>query len=97
MGIKDGGYISDGVFFKVVALDEGGEEHTLVEELWAKREWKPVAADLSEFSGRHIRLKFITDVGPNDDSTADWASWGEPMIVAKEPVLRVHVGEQVPE
>jgi hypothetical protein len=91
IGIKDGGDVSDGVLFKVLALDDAGE-HRLVEEFWAKREWKEITADLSAFTGKKIRLKFVTDVGPNDNSIADWASWGEPRIVLKSPVLRIGAG-----
>ena len=90
IGIKDGGDVSDGVTFSVLVLDEG-KEYPLFEEHWAKREWKQVSADLSDFKGKTIRLKFIADVGPNDNSTADWASWGEPRVVLNEPVMRIEV------
>jgi len=91
IGIKDGGDVSDGVLFTMLALDDEGGERLLVKEHWAKREWKEVAADLSAFKGKTIRLKFIADVGPNDDSTADWASWGEPRVILKQPVMRIRV------
>ena len=93
IGIADGGNPSDGVVFQVVAIDEKGVEHELLKEHRAKREWKPVSAGLSAFKGQSIRLKFITDVGPNDDSSADWAAWGEPRIALKKPEMRISVGK----
>ena len=92
IGLKDGGDTSDGVVFQVLALDESGREYLLVRELWDKREWKAVSASLSAFSGRKIRLKLIADVGPHDNSSADWASWGEPRIVETTSVMRIEVG-----
>ena len=92
IGLKDGGDVSDGVLFSVSVLDGSGAEHPLIEEHWAKREWKGVSADLSAFRGRAIRLKFIADVGGDDNSNADWASWGEPRIVHKSAVMRIEVG-----
>jgi len=92
IGIKDGGDVSDGVLFKVIAIDEAGKEHPLVEQLWAERKWKEISANLSAFQGKKIRLKFIADVGPKDNSSADWASWGEPRITTKQPLMRVEVG-----
>lgn len=94
IGIKDGGDASDGVTFKVIALDESNAERVLLEESWAERKWKGVSADLSAFGGKSIRLKFIADVGPNDNSSADWASWGEPRITTRQPLMRVEVGKE---
>ncbi len=91
IGLKDGGNQSDGVFFRVLAIDEIGREHFLTEELWGKREWKPISASLSAFKGQRIHLKLIADVGPQDNSASDWASWGEPRIVEKNAVIRIEV------
>lgn len=91
IGIRDGGDQTDGVIFAVIAIDDVGNEHTLFKELWDRREWKDISADLSAFKGREVVLKFITDVGPNDNSTADWAAWGEPRIVTKLPFVRIQI------
>ena len=90
VGLKDGCNLTDGVTFSVFVLD--GEEHLVASEPWARCEWKQISADLSAFRGRTIRLKLAADGGPGDDSTADWASWGEPRIVLKHPVTRIEVG-----
>jgi len=55
-----------------------GEQHALFE--FPGPAGPAVAADL-------------TDVGPNDDSTADWAAWGEPRVVVTEPLFRIRMGE----
>lgn len=89
IGLKDGG-VTDGVTCSVFVLD--GEEHLVVSEHPTPREWKQISADLSAFRGRTIRLKLAADGGPGDDSTADWASWGEPRIVLKHSVTRIEVG-----
>jgi len=94
VGIKDGGDVSDGVVFSVLVLDAHGTQHTLLEQHWAKREWKELSADLSKFRGQTVRLKLVTDVGPSDNSVADWASWGEPRAIAKRPRLRVKLGDK---
>ncbi|MGB9620685.1 MAG: hypothetical protein ACPL7K_09755, partial [Armatimonadota bacterium] len=92
IGLRDGGNPSDGVVFTVLAIDDSGREQVLVNENWAKREWKEISAYLSSLRGKTIRLKFVTDVGPNDNSTADWACWGEPRIVTRDPVARIEAG-----
>ncbi len=94
IGIKDGGDPSDGVTFVVLAIDSQGKEHELIKEHWAERKWREVSADLSAFAGKSIRLKFITDCGPKDDTTADWAAWGEPRVTVREPVVKVVLGER---
>jgi hypothetical protein len=92
IGLEDGGDVSDGVLFSVSVLDGSGAEYPLIKAHWAKREWKGVSADLSAFRRRTIRLKFIADAGPDDNSSADRASWGEPRIVHKSAVMRIEVG-----
>ncbi|MFN3420332.1 MAG: hypothetical protein ACK40X_01225, partial [Armatimonadota bacterium] len=83
VGLMDGGYPSDGVMFIVEVVDENGQQHRLAELHGIQREWRELTADLTKFSGREIWLRLIADVGPNDNSTADWASWGEPRIERK--------------
>ncbi len=93
IGIRDGGDLSDGVLFKICLIDEAAKEQELFSELWAKRQWKEASIDLSAFKGRRVALKFITDVGPNDNSNSDWAAWGEPRILVKSPTVRFHISD----
>ncbi|HOX38565.1 MAG TPA: hypothetical protein PL033_11300 [Candidatus Brocadiia bacterium] len=84
MGMRDGLNPSDGVTFKVVALEDDGRETALFERHYKDVKWTPAEADLSAFAGKSVRLKLIADCGPNDDTTADHALWGEPAIRSKE-------------
>jgi len=85
VGLMDGGDPSDGALFVVEVLDEQGKLHRLAEKLGVQKKWRELVADLTEFAGKKVWLRLIADVGPNDNSTADWASWGEPRIELKTP------------
>jgi len=37
--------------------------------------------NLSAYQGKEIKLKFMTDSGPNNDNRFDWAGWGDPAII----------------
>ena len=75
VGLMDGGDPSDGALFVVEVLDEQGKLHRLAKKLGVQKEWRELVADLTEFAGKKVWLRLIADVGPNDNSTADWASW----------------------
>jgi hypothetical protein len=45
--------------------------------------WKPMTVDLARYAGQTVVLSLITDA--MGDFSFDWAVWGEPRIVAKEP------------
>ena len=45
------------------------------------KKWKAFRADLSWWRGRKVVLRLVTDVGPADNSSSDWAMWGDPRIV----------------
>jgi len=96
IGIRDGGDPSDGVWFRVELIDAQGKVHRLAEGVGVQGSWRELEADLSPFAGQTLRLRLIADVGPNDNSTADWASWGEPAIRLASPVKVIQVqGEEV--
>jgi len=96
IGIRDGGDPSDGVWFRVELIDVQGKVHHLAEGVGVQGSWRELEADLSPFAGQTLRLRLIADVGPNDNSTADWASWGEPAIRLASPVKVIQVqGEEV--
>ncbi len=88
IGLRDGGDPSDGVAFSVVVTDEAGRRHDVHEGNWSQRAWKEVAVDLSAFAGQQVRIRLKADVGPEDNSTADWASWGEPVVRTKREIVR---------
>lgn len=91
IGIRDGGNPSDGVLFKVELIDERGVVHPLAQGTGLQGAWRELSANLSPFAGQTVRLRLIADVGPNDDSTADWASWGEPTIRLAQPIKTIEV------
>ncbi len=83
----------DGVRFQVLAgtVDASGAESgqvlVLDEEVNPRaragdRRWLPVAADLSEWAGRTVRIRLQTH--PRDDLTYDWAGWANPVIFVRE-------------
>jgi len=85
VGCMDGGDVSDGVVFSVEVLDERGARTEVGRVHGVQREWRPLAADLSAFAGKRVRLVLIADVGPADNSTTDWACWGDLRVVAPAP------------
>ena len=57
------------------------------ETLVKEHEWAPIEGDLSDFAGKTVRIKLISDVGKNDNSTGDWACWAEMRIETVSPSL----------
>ncbi len=96
LGFREGSSTQDGCLFRVVAIRDGIEE-TVFEEQYATTDaWKPCRVPLGGYPGCSIVLKLITDVGPADNSTSDWACWGEPRITLDAQLLRVQVRETPP-
>lgn len=91
VGIKDGGDRSDGVDFSVVATAPDGKPVTLARVHGIQGEWRELRADLAAFAGKRVTLKLIADVGSADNSTADWASWGNVLIRRAAPAIVTEV------
>ena len=87
VGKKDGSDLGDGVFYQVAVLEENGTETVAAQLSVTRHEWKPLAADLSRWAGRKVRVKLITDCGPKDNSSGDWGCWAEPRLETLHPVL----------
>jgi len=87
VGKGDGVDLGDGIRYRVAVIDEDGRETTAGERHVARFEWLPIEADLSRWAGRTVRLKLIADVGPADDSTADWACWADLRVETLAPRL----------
>ncbi|MFZ2642461.1 MAG: hypothetical protein WA117_15810 [Verrucomicrobiia bacterium] len=88
IGKRDGSDRGDGVLFRVAVVETGGKETLVAEKQWAEHAWAPLEADLSRWAGRTIRVKLISDVGPANNSSGDWACWANPRIENREPVLK---------
>jgi hypothetical protein len=85
IGIRDGGDQSDGVVFSVDVIDSKGHHVTVASKTGVQHEWRLLEANLSKYAGQTVRLELKADVGPQNNSTADWASWGEPGIFLLHP------------
>jgi len=96
VGIRDGGDPSDGVLFRVEVTDSQGRRHSLGDMLGVQKAWRPFNVDLSPFAGQSVRLRLIADVGPHDNATADWASWGSPVLRVIAPRTRTEVTDPPP-
>ena len=74
---------SDGVWFKVLVAEASRPaEYTQVFEHSQKAfQWEPHQVSLAKFAGQRVRLKFVADCGPNDNSTTDHAHWGDVVVV----------------
>jgi len=93
VGLMDGGDPSDGALFIVEVEDEKSVCHRLAEQLGVQGEWRELVADLTPFAGQKIWLRLLADVGPNDNSIADWASWGEPRLESKQSRWQLKLGQ----
>ena len=67
---------SDGVTF-AVELVADGKTSGLFREHQTDYAWIARQIDLTAWKGRRVILRFITDSGPHDSSTADHAHWGD--------------------
>jgi len=94
IGKADGSDPGDGILFRVVVVDAEGKETTVAEKSWIERAWTPLAVDLSPWAGQSVRLKLLTDVGPKDNSSGDWACWAEMRIESLGPALNVALFDQ---
>jgi hypothetical protein len=76
---------SDGVSFQVYAADASGASTgryvQIFEKMTNQHQWFPQVVSLANFAGKRVRLKFVADCGPNDNSTTDHAHWGDVCIV----------------
>ena len=76
---------SDGIWYKVlvaeVAGDKVGEFKQVYEQMTKSHEWIPCRVSLKQWSGKKVRLKFVADCGPKDNSTTDQGYWGDVKLV----------------
>ncbi len=72
---------SDGVTF-IVQLRAAGKTTELFREHQAERQWLGHTVDLSPWAGTTVRLRFLADAGPRDNSVADHGCWGDVRVVS---------------
>ncbi len=78
---------SDGVWFKVYAarVTDGalGVYEQIFETSSKAHEWLPQTVSLAKYAGQQVRLKFVADCGPKNNSVTDQAHWGDVKIMAE--------------
>lgn len=75
---------SDGCDFHVSVRTAGGQERVLLDEHYASAKWKPFGFDLSDYAGSRITLRLQVGPGPKNNSSWDYAFFGDPRIVVGE-------------
>jgi hypothetical protein len=78
---------SDGVWFSVHAavMKEGqcGPFSRLAETSSKAHAWIPQRVSLAAYGGKTLRLKFMADCGPQDNSTTDHAYWSDVALLPR--------------
>ncbi|NQT14737.1 MAG: hypothetical protein HQ582_18425, partial [Planctomycetes bacterium] len=79
---------SDGVVFRLLVGEVEGEKtgnhEQVFEHSQKESKWIPHQVSLDRWAGRRVRLKFVADCGPNDNSTTDHAHWGDATVLGRE-------------
>lgn len=65
----------DGVTFRVWA-----DDHLLWAQHHAHVSWQEFEVNLADWAGRTVALRFETDCGPANDTSFDWAFWGDRVL-----------------
>jgi len=94
VGKADGSDPGDGILFRVAVVDADGTETVVAEKPWIEHAWTPLVADLSAWAGKQVRIKLTSDVGPDDNSSGDWACWSGMRIETLGPALGITVHDQ---
>ena len=94
IGKADGSDSGDGIVFRIAVVEPDGTETVVAERQWIEHAWTPLEADLTRWAGRRVRLKLISDVGPADNSSGDWACWANIRIESLKPVLDLTLHDQ---
>lgn len=76
---------SDGVVFRIeLAPLVNGKPHeakSIFEHKQVASTWTRHSVTLEPWSGRRVRLRFISDCGPKDNATTDHSYWGDVVVV----------------
>ncbi len=79
---------SDGVVFRVLIARLDGENAGEFTEIFRTSQvasrWVSHEVSLERWAGKRVRLKFITDCGPKDNSTTDHAHWADVWVLGPE-------------
>ncbi len=87
VGKGDGSDRGDGILYKIAIVDEEGNQTVAATRVVIEHEWADIEADLTPWAGQDVRIKIISDVGEDDNSSGDWAAWADMRIDALRPQL----------
>jgi hypothetical protein len=88
IGKGDGSDPGDGILFQIGVVEPDGRRTIVAQRQWIQHAWTPLEADLTPWAGKQIRIQLISDVGPKDNSSGDWAAWSDPRIESLKPELQ---------
>ena len=75
VGKSEGSTPGDGIFYRIEAESDGFPRAVLAEQCVKEYRFMPIAADLSAYRGKRVRLCLIADTGPANNSYGDGGSW----------------------
>ncbi len=90
-GIQQSAKDTDGITF--IILINGIK---IFEEHITEKVWKLHHISLDKYAGDKINITFINTPGPNNDTSFDWARWGEPHIIkasTNSTEINIHTDE----
>ena len=96
LGFREGSSTQDGCVFSVLVIESDKENEVFKEQYATLGAWAERSVDLSPYAGKAVTLKLVTDVGPADNSSSDWALWGAPRIVMNN-VMKVEILDKRPQ
>jgi len=68
---------SDGVRFTVLITPQGGQTTQVFSEQRMTYDWQPASADLAQFAGQRVTVRFSAGPGDAGNTVADQANWAE--------------------
>lgn len=77
----------DGALAQIILINQDGQHELFSQYLNpaqkpGDRRWFDYTMDLTRFADEKVVIKFLADVGPAGNATADWIGWSTPQIVA---------------
>ncbi len=79
---------SDGVVFRIELAELQGKRPADFQRIFTHQQvdarWIAHSVDLARWQGKRVRLKFISDCGPNDNAVTDHSLWGDVVVVGPE-------------
>ena len=84
VGKVDGSDVGDGILYRIVLTDAAGVDHELARTTVSAHVWTPLAVDLARWAGQKVALRLVSDPGERNDTSGDWACWGDLKLTYNE-------------